>query len=236
MIVCSDAELDVAIEAAIWGRFRNCGQSCTAVKRLYVFTDIYETFLERLIQAARRIIVGNGLDPATLMGPLNNDSQRKTIERQVRDATDRGAEIVLGGKPPGGKEFDNGYFYMPTLLTNVEPGSEVVTEECFGPVLPIFRVTGLDEGLKMSNSTSFGLGASIWTTNLSTARIAAEKLEAGTVWINSPPITRIEVPFGGFKESGLGRELGTEGLDAYLETKTVQVDISGKNKGWRFFR
>jgi succinate-semialdehyde dehydrogenase/glutarate-semialdehyde dehydrogenase len=236
MIVCNDAELDVAVEAAIWGRFRNCGQSCTAVKRLFVFADIYEAYFEKLTQAAHRIIVGNGLDPTTLMGPLNNEEQRKTIEEQVLDATERGAKLILGGKRPQGKEFENGYFYLPTLLTNVDPGSEAVNEECFGPVLPVFRVTTLDEALEMSNSTSFGLGASIWTTNLSTARIAAEKFEAGTVWINSPPITRIEVPFGGFKQSGLGRELGTEGLDAYLETKSIQVDISGKNKAWQFFR
>jgi len=235
MIVCSDADLDLAVEGAVWGRYRNCGQSCTAVKRLFLFQEIYDAFLKKLVDAVRQIKIGNGLTPSTLMGPLNNDSQRKTIEEQVGDAKQRGARIIVGGERPSGRDYDSGYFYLPTILTNVDSNSRVATEECFGPVLPIFPIKSLDEGLEMANSTSFGLGASVWTTNLATARITAEKFDAGTVWVNSPPITRIEVPFGGFKESGLGRELGIEGLDAYLETKTIQVDIAGKNKSWRFF-
>lgn len=235
MIVCGDADLDLAVEGAVWGRYRNCGQSCTAVKRLFLFQEIFDVFLKKLIEAVKRINIGNGLNPSALMGPLNNDPQRKTIEEQVEDAKRQGAKITAGGGRPTGREYDTGYFYLPTILTNVDPNSKVAAEECFGPVLPVFPVQSLSEALAMANSTSFGLGASIWTTNLTTARIAAEKFEAGTVWINSPPITRIEVPFGGFKESGLGRELGPEGLDAYLETKTIQVDISGKNKSWRFF-
>jgi acyl-CoA reductase-like NAD-dependent aldehyde dehydrogenase len=235
MIVCNDADLDLAVEGAVWGRFRNCGQSCTAVKRLFIFEDIYDTFLKKLIEAVGRIKIGNGLDPTTLMGPLNNELQRKTIEEQVDDAKQREAKALVGGRRPPGTDFESGFFYLPTILVNVDEGSKVSKEECFGPVLPIFPTQGLEQALEIANSTSFGLGASVWTTNLSTARVAAERFEAGTVWINSPPITRIEVPFGGFKESGLGRELGPEGLDAYLETKTIQVDISGKNKTWRFF-
>jgi acyl-CoA reductase-like NAD-dependent aldehyde dehydrogenase len=235
MIVCSDADLDLAVEAAVWGRFRNCGQSCTAVKRLFIFEEIYDAFLEKLIEAVSRIKVGSGLDPTTLMGPLNNALQRKTVEEQVDDAKRGGAKALVGGGRPTGREFEKGFFYLPTILVNVNVSSKVVVEECFGPVLPIFPTRDLEQALEIANSTSFGLGASVWTTNLATARVAAEKFEAGTVWINSPPITRIEVPFGGFKESGLGRELGPEGLDAYLETKTIQVDISGKNKTWRFF-
>ena len=236
MIVCDDADLEIAVEAAVWGRFRNCGQSCTAVKRLFIFKNVYDSFLKKLTESVHRIKIGNGLDPATLMGPLNNESQRKEIEQQVEDAKQRGAEVITGGERPAGKDFENGYFYLPTLLRNVADGSAIAKEECFGPVLPIFIINSLNEGIEMANSTTYGLGASIWTTNLITARIAAEKLEAGTVWINSPPITRIEVPFGGFKQSGLGRELGTEGLDAYLEPKTIQVDVSGKKKTWQFFR
>jgi len=235
MIVCRDADLDLAVEGAVWGRYRNCGQSCTAVKRLFLFQEIYDAFLKKLVEAVRHINIGNGLTPTTLMGPLNNDPQRKTIEEQVGDAKRRGAKVTVGGERPTGRNYDPGYFYLPTILTNVDSNSRVATEECFGPVLPVFPVKNLDEALEMANSTPFGLGASVWTTNLATARITAEKFEAGTVWVNSPPITRIEVPFGGFKESGLGRELGTEGLDAYLETKTIQVDIAGKNKSWRFF-
>jgi betaine-aldehyde dehydrogenase len=235
MIVCSDADLDLAVEAAVWGRFRNCGQSCTAVKRLLVFKDVYEVFLKMLLKTVQRIKVGNGLDPGTLMGPLNNEPQRETIEDQVQDAKQRGAHTLIGGERLAKKEFERGYFYSPTILTEVDLDSAVVKEECFGPVLPVFPVNNLDEAIDMANSTSFGLGASIWTANLTASRIASEKFEAGTVWINSPPITRIEVPFGGFKESGLGRELGLEGLEAYLETKSIQVDISGRNKTWHFF-
>jgi acyl-CoA reductase-like NAD-dependent aldehyde dehydrogenase len=235
MVVCNDADLDVAVEGAVLGRFRNCGQVCIAIKRLFVFNEIYDVFMRKLVEAVGRIKVGNGLNPDTLMGPLNNEPQRKTIEEQVEDAKGLGAKVPIGGARPAASEYERGYFYLPTLLTDVDPKSSVAVEECFGPVLPVFAVADLDEAIDRANSTPYGLGASIWTTNLATARVAAERFEAGTVWINSPPILRVELPFGGFKESGLGHELGTEGLEAYLETKAIHVDISGKNKAWEYF-
>lgn len=235
MIVCSDADIEVAVEGALLGRFRNCGQVCTAVKRLFVFKDIYEVFMKKLLEGVGRIKIGNGLDPSTIMGPLNNEPQRATVEDQVKDAKDRGAKTIFGGARPTRREFEKGYFYLPTIMTGVDLRSKLAMEECFGPVLPVFSVGNLDEAIDMANSTSYGLGSSIWTTNLATAKVAAERLEAGTVWINSPPFLRIEIPFGGCKESGLGRELGTEGLESYLETKAIHVDVSGKNKAWEFF-
>ena len=232
MIVCNDVDVDLAVKGAISGRFRNCGQICIAMKRLIIFKDVYEVFTRKMTEAVQRIKVGNGLVAGTTMGPLNNEAQRETIEDQVKDAREHGAKAMSGGARPVGREFEKGYFYLPTLLTDVPADSKVATEETFGPVLPMFSVPDLDEALRLANSTQYGLGSSIWTTNLTTARVAAEKLEAGTVWINSPPLLRVEIPFGGFKQSGLGKELGTEGLEAYLETKAIYADVSGKSKPW----
>ncbi len=234
MIVCDDAELDLAVEGALWGRFRNCGQSCTSVKRLFLFRKIAAEFLEKFLAGVREIRVGNGLEPGVMMGPLNNGAQRKIVEEMVQDAVEKGAQIMTGGDRPRGREFESGFFYMPTVLTHVDYSSRIVREECFGPALPVFTVDDLEEAIEMANDTVYGLGSSIWTKDIAKARMAAERLEAGTIWINSPPIARPEVPFGGFKQSGFGRELGLEGLEHYLETKSIHKDISGNQKLWKY--
>lgn len=234
MIVCDDADLDLAVEGALWGRFRNAGQSCTSVKRLFLFDKIAQRFLDAFTERTREIKVGNGLQPGVMMGPLNNAAQRRSVERMVGDALERGAHLLTGGKRPNGRLYQNGHFYMPTVLTNVEPSSSIVEEECFGPALPVFTVDNLEEAINMANRSVYGLGSSIWTRDIAKARLAAERLETGTTWINSPPIARPEVPFGGFKQSGFGRELGMEGLEHYFEVKSIQTDISGKQKMWKY--
>ena len=225
MIVCDDADLKRATTAASIGRFYNCGQSCLAVKRLYLFESIAEAFIQELITKVQRLKIGNGLQEDVRIGPLHTARQREEVEAQVQDAVKRGAKILTGGKRPEGAEYQKGFFYLPTLLTNVAEDSRIVREECFGPALPIFRVKDLDEAIAKANDSIYGLGASIWTKDLAKAMKAAEKLEAGNVWINSLHIGFDEMPFGGVKQSGLGREHGLEVLEYYLETKGVVLGI-----------
>jgi len=234
MIVCDDADLQLAVEGAAWGRFRNCGQSCTSVKRLFLFESIADGFIRAFAEKVKTIRVGNGLDRGTHMGPVHTEEQRKKVESMVEDAEGRGAkEIVKGGRPTE-KELARGNFFVPTVLGNVDYDSTIAREECFGPALPIFVVKDLEEAIERANDTPYGLGSSVWTNNVERAYHAAERIQAGTTWVNSPPIARAEVPFGGFKQSGFGRELGIEGLDHYYETKSIQVLEYGKGKKWAF--
>lgn len=234
MIVLEDADLELAVEGAVWGRFRNCGQSCTSVKRLILMRSIADGFISSLLSKVRTIIVGHGLDSRTQMGPLHNAQQREKIEHMVKDAVERGANILIGTRRPEGKEFENGFFYLPTLLTKVSYDAEISCEEAFGPVLPIYVVDSIEEAVELANRTIYGLGSSVWTKDINKAFTIANKIEAGTTWINSPPIARAEVPFGGFKQSGLGRELGLEGLEHYYETKSIQVYDYTNGKRWKF--
>ena len=234
MIVCDDADIDMAVEGAAFGRFRNAGQICTSVKRLFLFQSISGDFIKKFVEKVKLIRVGNGLDPHTIMGPVHSEQQRHEIEQMVEEATDRGAKVLTGGKSPSGAEFDKGHFYEPTLLTDVDYNSRISREECFGPALPIFVVKDLEEAIERANDSMYGLGSSVWTKDLDRAQFASEMIEAGTTWINSPPISRPEVPFGGFKQSGIGRELGVEGLEYYYETKTTQVYEYSKGKKWRY--
>jgi acyl-CoA reductase-like NAD-dependent aldehyde dehydrogenase len=234
MIVCEDADLELAVEGATWGRFRNCGQSCTSVKRLFLFESIAEDFVKKLVDRVKAINVGNGMEKRTHMGPLHTKEQREKVESLVSDAEARGAKLLIRGGRPAEKMLSGGCFYSPTLLTGVDYDARIAREECFGPALPIFLVKNLEEALDVANDTMYGLGSSIWTKDLEKAYYAAERLEAGTTWVNSPPISRAEVPFGGTKQSGFGRENGIEGLDTYYETKSIQVLEYRKGKRWAF--
>ncbi len=223
MIVCDDANIDRAVSAASVGRFYNCGQACLAVKRLYLFEAIADEFIEKLTAKVAKLKVGNGLDEGTLLGPLHTAYQREEIEGQVQDALDRGPRVLVGGKRPEGEAYAHGHFYLPTLLVDVDESSRVIREEVFGPVLPIIRVKDFDEAIEKANDSIYGLGSSIWTRSLCRAEIAAEKLQAGYTWVNSAQIIYDELPFGGVKQSGLGKEHGYEALEHYLETKAVVV-------------
>jgi betaine-aldehyde dehydrogenase len=234
MIVCDDADLHLAVEGAAWGRFRNCGQSCTSVKRLFLFESIADEFIRAFAEKVKTIRVGNGLEKPTHMGPVHTKEQREKVESMVVDAESRGAKrIVKGGRPIQG-DLKKGNFYMPTVLGDVDYDAQIAREECFGPALPIFVVKDLEEAIERANDTIYGLGSSVWTGDVERAYHAAERIQAGTTWVNSPPISRAEVPFGGFKQSGFGRELGLEGLDHYYETKSIQVLEYGKGKKWAF--
>lgn len=230
MIVCDDADLDDAVRAASTGRFFNCGQACLAIKRLYLFESIADAFTERLVERVKKLRVGDGLAQGTMIGPLHSRAQIDEIEVQVQDAVERGARLLAGGARLKSEGYDKGHFYAPTLLAGVPEDARVATEEVFGPALPIFRVGDLDEAIEKSNASIFGLGSSIWTRDLDRAMRAAQRLQAGYTWINSAQIIYDELPFGGFKQSGIGKEHGIEALDYYTETKSVVINAGGTTK------
>lgn len=223
LIICDDADLKAAEFAAWVGRYFNAGQACLAVKRLYVFDAIYDQFVGMLTErVSKKIKVGNGQQDV-FMGPLHTAEQRVEVETQVADAVINGGQILAGGRRPEGAEFERGNFLMPTLVAHATQNSKMVTEEVFGPALPIWRVKDLDEAISMANQSIWGLGSSIFTRDLGRARYAAERIQAGNVWINSLHVGYDELPFGGTKMSGIGREHGPEALEYYLEPKGVVV-------------
>lgn len=224
MVVCDDANLESAVSGAIRGRFYNCGQTCTAVKRLYVFESVAEEFIRKLETGVKNLKVGNGLDKTTDMGPLNNRHQLDFIKGLVAEIEEKDeGKIIAGGKVPAFKGSDKGYFFEPTLVSDVPGDSRLLKEEVFGPLLPIVKVKNLDEAIEEANRSSYGLGASIWTKDLDRVRAGCEQLNAGTIWVNQHLKVAPEVPFGGIKESGFGRENGPDILSEYLETKTIML-------------
>jgi succinate-semialdehyde dehydrogenase/glutarate-semialdehyde dehydrogenase len=223
MIVLEDADVDGAVSAASIGRFFNCGQACLAIKRLYLQEPIADEFVEKLLGKIGRLTVGAGTAEGTTIGPLHSEEQRSMLEGQVDSTLARSGELLAGGRRPDGDAYANGWFYEPTLILEPPLDSKMATEEVFGPALPIWRIRDLEEGVQRANASAFGLGSSVWTRDLTAATIAAEKLEAGYTWINSSQIVYDELPFGGFGESGLGKEHGIEALDYYQEAKAVVV-------------
>jgi acyl-CoA reductase-like NAD-dependent aldehyde dehydrogenase len=223
MIVCDDADIDEAVKAAAVGRFFNCGQACLAIKRLYLFESIAADFVERLIARVKKLKVSDPMAEGAVIGPLHTEGQRAEVEAQVQDAIGRGAKVLIGGERLKGPEYDRGNYYAPTVLSDVPEDSRMATEEVFGPALPVFKIKDLDEGIAKANDSIFGLGSSVWTRDLGRATKAAERIQAGYTWINSAQIIYDELPFGGFKQSGLGKEHGTEALDYYTESKSVVV-------------
>jgi len=223
MIVCDDADLDRAVSAASVGRFFNCGQACLAVKRLYLFDKIADVFMEKLVEKVKKLRIGDGLKPDTLMGPLHTAGQRQEVEEQIEEAVKRGARVLYGAQRPKGGDYDKGFYLQPTLLADVDPASRILQEECFGPALPIVRVKDLDHAIEQANNSIFGLGSSVWTRDINRAMAAAERIESGYTWINSAQIIYDELPFGGVKQSGLGKEHGNEAIDHYTEQKSVVI-------------
>ena len=218
MIICDDADVKSAASAAAMGRFYNCGQACLAIKRLYVFASVADEIIEAVAAKAKRLRLGLGDDPNSQMGPLHSEKQRDQLERQIAES---GGEVVAGGGRPDG--LDSGWFHEPTVV--VEPGkdSPMAAEEVFGPALPIWRVRDMDEAIELANASPFGLGSSVWTSDLNRAERAAAELDCGYTWINSRTKVYDELPFGGLKASGYGKEHGSEALDYYTDQKSVVV-------------
>jgi betaine-aldehyde dehydrogenase len=231
-IVCEDADLDVAARGAVWARYLNAGQVCTSAKRFYVVDAIADRFVDRFVQLSREVIVGDPMQPDTDMGPLISTKALGAVKRSIEDAVREGARLVAGGGRPAG--CDRGHFLQPTVLDHVTHGSRATREEVFGPVAAIVRVKDVSEAIAFANDSDYGLGASIYTNNLRYVMNAMEEIKAGTFWVNDPLTDNEAGPFGGMRQSGIGRELGEEGLDAFREPKHVHIDYVQERKSYWF--
>ena len=223
VIVFPDADVDAAVRGINIGRFFNAGQACLAAKRVYVFDEIYDEFMEGLTKRVSRYELGDGMEkaekPRIRMGPLNAARHRDVLADQLQDAVDRGAKVAVGGNGHDGK----GYFFEPTVIEDAPHDSRVVREETFGPLLPVFKVNDVDEAISLANDSAYGLGSSVYTYNVKWIHRAAQEIEAGMTWVNQLHFGYDELPFGGVKDSGIGREHGKEAIEHYLEQKSVVV-------------
>ena len=232
-IVCADVapRLEVAARGGAWAAFLNAGQVCTSAERFYVEESIFDDYVAAFVEHTRGLVLGDPFEVATDIGPMVSDPQRAKVVAQLEAASAAGAEILVGGDR-GGQE--RGHFLSPAVVTGAAPDSALLREETFGPVAPLVPVASLDEAIARANSTEFGLGANVYTADLENAVRCMRELRAGTVWINDPLTDNDAGPFGGFKQSGLGRELGREGLEAFQETKHVHMESRIERKEWWF--
>ncbi|CAG7607680.1 aldehyde dehydrogenase family protein [Leucobacter soli] len=217
-IVLPDADPAAIAEDLFWGGFINTGQTCAALKRLYVHDSIYDDVVKHLVEFAKNVPMGVGLDENNVLGPLQNRAQFDVVDGLVKAAKESGATVALGGDP----DYDApGNFYPTTIVTDIDPHNPLVVEEQFGPALPIIRYSDLDEAVALANELEVGLGSSVWSSDRSKALAVASRLQAGTTWINSHGGLHPMVPFGGAKQSGYGREFGVMGLKAVAEPHVI---------------
>ncbi|MFO8233710.1 MAG: aldehyde dehydrogenase family protein [Longimonas sp.] len=230
MIVMADADLDLALEGVLWGAYGTTGQRCTATSRLIVHEDVHDELVDRIQEAAEDLTLGDGRKDGVDVGPLINEDALKKVQSYMDIGPDEGATLVFGGDTPDDPALDDGYFFQPTLFTDVTPNMRLAQEEIFGPVLSVLTVSSYEEAVEVANNTDYGLSSSIYTENVRHAFRAMHDLEAGITYVNGPTIgAEAHMPFGGVKGTGNGhRDGGWEVFDFYTETKTVYVDYSGQ--------
>lgn len=229
LIVSKHADLSVAAAGAVTAAFLQSGQVCTSTERIYVVDEVHDAFVAAFVAHAQKLRIGDGMGISEI-GPLVSEPARAKVMRLVEDAVAQGATIECGGKIAEGA--GPGWFYEPTILTGVRPGMAILTEEIFGPAVSIIRVKDFDEALAMANDSPFGLGACAFTNDLEEAFRAVHELQAGMVWVNNPLVDNDALPFGGIKNSGLGRTLGRQGLDAFRQPKMAVIDPKAKLADW----
>ncbi|MCJ1902194.1 MULTISPECIES: aldehyde dehydrogenase family protein [Paracoccus] len=228
-VVFADSDIEKAVEWIMFGIFWNQGQVCSATSRVLVEAPLYPRLLERLVEEAQKIRIGNGLDEGTLLGPLVNKSQYEDVLRHIDRAVEQGATVACGGRHDG---FDKGFWVAPTILTDTALDSDAWVEEIFGPVVCIRPFDTEDEAIRLANDSRFGLAAAVMSADEARCERVARAFRAGIVWINCSQPTFTEAPWGGYKQSGIGRELGRWGLDNYLETKQITSFVSKEPWGW----
>jgi aldehyde dehydrogenase (NAD+) len=232
-IVFADADIEQAVNGAMMGIFFNQGQVCCAGSRLFLAEEIKDEFLEKFSAKASKVKVGDPMDKATQMGPQVSDEQLCRIKSYVDIAREEGATVLTGGSSPQLEgDFQKGFFFQPTIFSEVNNQMRVAQEEIFGPVTSVITFKDEDELIKQANETIYGLSAGIWTRDIVRAHRFAKEVHAGTIWINTFNMFNAAVPFGGYKQSGYGREMGKHALELYTQVKSVWVDLSGKPIGW----
>lgn len=231
-IVFADADFEVALDQALNAVFFNAGQICSAGSRLLVEESLHDRFVEALVERIRRIRLGHGLDPETQMGPVISAGQRDQVLAMVAAAVEEGARLLVGGQVPSGAGFEHGFWLEPTLLADVRADMRIAREEIFGPVITVERFNGEEQALKLANDTLFGLAAGVWTRDIGKANRMARRLRAGTVWINDYNVAFPQAPWGGYKSSGIGRELSRAGLDEFSEIKHIYLNTAPEPLNW----
>jgi alpha-ketoglutaric semialdehyde dehydrogenase len=229
-IVMPDADMDLALEGVLWGAFGTTGQRCTATSRLLLHDDIHDSFLHRLVERTGTLRLGDGVDDDVDVGPLINQAAVDNTLRYVEIARQNGDEVLTGGHRATGQGLDNGYFFQPTILSGVRPGSRLACEEVFAPVLSVIRFSDLDEAIRINNEVEFGLSSAIYTSDVRASFRAMVELDNGITYVNAPTIgAEAHLPFGGVKKTGNGhREGGWEVYEFFSETKVCYIDYSGR--------
>ena len=229
-IICDDIDLEVAVRGAVWAAYLNMGQVCTSGERFYVLDSVADKFIDRFVEFTGSLRLGNPMGPDVDLGPMISAAQRDKVERKLDQVREMGANVLCGGRRP--PNLKRGYYFEPTVVTGVDHSMPLMREETFGPVAPIMKVKDIDEAIGLANDSEYGLGANILTNNLEYALKAAERIKAGTFWINDPLTDNDAGPFGGMRMSGGGRELGAEGLEEFRETKHVHLDYKLEMKSY----
>jgi len=231
-IVFADADRATALDYALFGIYANAGQVCSAGSRLLLQREIAGDFVTELVRRSQNIVVGDGFDPETEMGPLVSARQRDRVENYIRIGQEEGATLACGGGRPAGELGERGNFIVPTIFTDTHPAMRVVREEIFGPVLVVQTFADEAEAIRLANDSPYGLAGAVFTNDGARAHRVIRKLRAGITWINAYHPTYNEAPWGGYKQSGIGRELGTYGFDAYTEIKQINVNLNVEPSGW----
>jgi aldehyde dehydrogenase (NAD+) len=230
-LVLPDADLELATDGVLFGVFFNGGQSCEAGTRCFVPERLHDEFLERLISRARGLRVGDPLDLETDIGPLVSETQRRTVEEYIAIGKDEGAQLALGGGRPRVAGLERAPFVEPTIFTQVRNSMRLAQEEIFGPVLAVIPYGSMGAAIEQANASAYGLGAAVWSRDIQGAVEVAKRIRSGTVWINDYHLINPLAPFGGYKQSGVGREHGVYGLLEYTEAKHIHVDLMQKREG-----
>jgi betaine-aldehyde dehydrogenase len=234
-IVFADADLEAAANGAVVAGFVNCGQDCTAATRIYVQNDVYDAFLQLFLKKVRQIRVGDPSQESTDMGSLISARQRDSVEGYVERALRGGANILIGGKRASIPGFEKGFFFEPTVISEDRQEAEIVQSEVFGPVVVVSRFKTEEEALQKANGVVYGLASSVWTRDIYKAMHASQTLKFGTVWVNDHLPLTSEMPHGGYKESGIGKDLSMYSFDEYTQIKHVMIELSGEaKKGWHY--
>jgi len=226
LIVFADADLDKAIKGAVKRSFRNMGQVCNDINRIYVAEEIFDKFLERFIEGTSKLVIDNGLEnPSADLGPMVSKEALDKVLDHINDAVKKGARIAYGGGKPEGEKYKKGFFYKPTIVVDVNHTMLIMQEETFGPAVGVMPFKDISEAIRLANDTRYGLAAYLYSNDIHTIKKVCEELECGSVGVNNVDVATINVPYGGWKESGIGTELGREGLEGYMHIKHIKLEF-----------